>query len=114
MSTSDNASQANANSLASMITLQTAANSEFISQAAQAIANAEALGRYSVSLTTFKNCNITALQAYFIELGYMVTYPDNLVLTQNGYPYQDYGAYAIQYPLRNPVVMKLDWNLPLP
>jgi hypothetical protein len=114
MSTPDTAAQANANSIAAMTELQTAANNEFIAQAAQAIANAEALGIYYVVLTTFKNCNIINLQNYFQGLGYLVSYPYSLIANspQPVQTYEDYGANAVQYPLINPTKIRLDWNLP--
>lgn len=121
MPTPPNSTTANADSLAERTALESAANSQFISQAAQAIDNATAQGLYRVVLTTFKNCNILDLQTYFIGLGYEVDYPD--LLNPNLSPFnpaelfgQDWDNFwnrGGQFPhLNNPVRMRLEWKLP--
>jgi hypothetical protein len=113
------AETAHADSKADRMALETTANAQFIAQATEAIANATTNGLFSVTLTTFMNCNIVELQNYFISLGYQVAYPDRW----NNYPSwwwgpaELFGFWWYDYWLRNgtppflynPVRMKIIW-----
>ena len=121
MATPPNANTANANSNTQIIALQAVANNQFISQSTQAIANAIAQGLQFVVLTTFTNCNLTNLLNYYHGLGYQVVLPD--VHYQNSYDNAPYSFYGVDYydwltnnyifgELRNPVRMRIMWNLP--
>lgn len=122
MPTPPNQVTANAESLAAKTALQAAANAEFISQAADAIANATSQGLYWVVLTTFENCNILNLQTYFLGLGYHVFYPD--LLNPNLSPcnpaelfgecWNDYWNRGRHFPHlgKDPVRIKLEWKIP--
>lgn len=117
-----NAATANATSVADRTALQAAANANFISDSALAIANATSQGLFSVTLTTNENCNIVTLQTYFIGLGYQVAYPDRWNQDPQWWwgPAGLFGFWWDQYWLRdgippwarNPVRMKIIWAIP--
>lgn len=117
-------SEALAASNASQLSLQAYADSVFISETADAIANAVAQGLFSVVLTTFQDCSISNIQAYLLHLGYTISYPDfgNPNLSPNnpaqlfGQAYVDFWANnkIINQPSINPARMKIEWAVPGP
>jgi len=121
MATPPLASAAKATSDTDLAALVTAANNQFIDQATQAIANATALGKFEVFLTTFDPCDLNVLTQYFIGLGYAVAFPD-FVAAQGSQPAQlfgpDFAAYFNNQLLpfntqpKNPTRMGLSWRLP--
>jgi hypothetical protein len=123
MATPPSAITANTNSTSDITALQAIANTQFISQSAQAINNAIAQGLYFVTLTTFLNCNLTNLINYYHGLGYQITLPDVHFLNgPDNTPYSlwgpDYyewltGNFALAQ-LQNPTRLRILWNLPNP
>lgn len=110
MSNPSDAQTALNNSNYQLSQLQTEANEEFISQAADVIANAEDQGLTFAVITTFENCDIPTLLNYFQELGYMVSFPE---ATPNPFnlPFSDFGVNSQFIRVTNPAKMKLDWSL---
>lgn len=113
-----NSTTAYANSLASLTTIQTAADDLFISDAAEAIAQANALGKYFVVLTTTKDCNILAIQTYFTGLGYHLFYLDLPNPSLAHQPAELFGQFWFCYwsnncvppYVRNPQRIRISWN----
>ena len=71
-----NKATANADSLAAITALQSAANAQFILLATDLINDAISRGVYAVSLNTVDPIDLSSLAAYFATLGYSVTFPD--------------------------------------
>ena len=124
MATPPLASDAQAATIAARIILQAQADGQFLSQAAQAITNAEDQGVYFVVLTTFENCNIRTLQAYLQSLGYVISYPEfqnpNLSPWNPaqlfGWAWDNYwnNNEVVDQPIRNPARMKMSWKKATP
>jgi len=121
MATPPTAISANSQSNTDITALQAIANTQFISQSAQAINNAINMGLFFVVLTTFKNCNLTNLINYYHGLGYQVILPD--VHYQNSYDNAPYSFYGVDYydwltnnyvfgSILNPTRLRIEWNLP--
>lgn len=121
MATPPSAITANTNSTADITVLQAVANTQFISQSAQAINNAIDQGLFFVVLTTFLNCNIVNLFNYYRGLGYQVILPDvHYQVAGDNAPYSFYGVDYYHWlthsyilgQLQNPTRLRLEWNLP--
>jgi hypothetical protein len=121
MATPPNAATALANSQSALNTIQTAADTNFISDAAIAIAQATAQGKYFVVLTTNLGCNIVNLQTYFEGLNYSVFFldlPNPNVSPMS--PASLFGEFWFQWwatgglPVRvhNPWRLRISWNPP--
>jgi hypothetical protein len=118
--TPPSAIDAQAASALAKLMLQMEADTQFISQAAQAITNAENQGTFFVVLTTFENCNIMYLQNYLISLGYTISYPQfgnpNISPFNPaqlfGWAWNNYwnNNEIVNQPYRNPVRMKIVWK----
>lgn len=123
MPTTPTASAAQASSLASLTTLQTAADNTFIADANAQIATANTLGKYFITLTTTIYCNIVNIQNYFRNLGYNVIYLDMPNPNLNPFnPAELFGAYyfaywqgsGVPFGVHNPQRIMLTWNPPNP
>jgi hypothetical protein len=121
MATPPLASVSKTDSDADLAALVTAANDAFIDQAATAIAEATAQGKFEVFLYTVDPCDLSFLSQYFFNLGYAVAFPD-FVAAQGSQPAQlfgpDFAAYFNNQLLpfntqpKNPTRMGLSWRVP--
>lgn len=119
MATPPNKSAANASTIADLAALQSAANTQFIDQAAQVINSQISMGLFVAYVTTFENCDINALVTYFQGLGYGVFFPDQFKITgTQGQPTELFGPSWEQFwangglpaNLTNPVRLAITWQ----
>lgn len=115
------ASTAITDSDAAILALVTADNAKFIADVDQQILDAIDLGKYEVSATTFGYVNPHDIYTYYLNLGYMVTFPD-LIEGQAFQPADLFGQFWIDYwnhtllprCAKNPVRMLVFWPSPNP
>lgn len=123
MATPPSRNTANTNATAAKATLQSDADSRFISDAGDAILSAISFGKLSVTLSTFDNCDLQALHDYFVGLGYAVSYPGLAMLpgSQPAFlqPAELFGIFWAEFwagnnvpHLHNPVRLTLSWRTP--
>lgn len=106
---------------AALLALVTADNTKFIADVDQQILDAIDLGKFEVSATTFGYVNPHDIYVYYLNLGYMVTFPD-LIHGQAFQPADLFGQFWIDYwnhtilprGAKNPVRMLIFWPSPNP
>lgn len=118
-----NRSQANANTIKSLIALQSAADAVFIASVSSQIATADALGRNEITATTNKMMNLVNVYVYYIGLGYTVHFPDyanqhagvwpglyNQPADLFGWLWVEYWSNEIDlYGVKNPCRLTIQW-----
>jgi hypothetical protein len=114
---SETRDQANADAQTALTAIQTAENTQFIANVDAQIQEAIAQGRFEVSATTSKNVDIQTVFEYYVNLGYMVWFPD-YPTNLNVQPVELFGQYWTDYwqhilslyPLKNPARIIVGWR----